>query len=511
MMKTFKKAFVCFLSLLMMVVLSAFACLSPTMHMSYAQAMTYENYDFTTISDTESIRFVEWHNVDIPKKIENSPDLGSITSSIIKQVARNRDFVFTYNYDEMQQYAETIQVLVNHYFTANNSIALASNSSYQLQYNTVQDANGNWVTSGGAYDVRWASYNCYAYALHRSEEVPFYNHTTGQYQLGDMSGVGSFSDCNSIQDVVEIVEADLQAMGYSNISSSTSIPTITDDQLLICVRINTFDFHFMRYDLVTDAWYHKPGNTAVLKYNYEPNYNLPWIGEKSVNGMESENYNSYTEDIYFIKYDKNKVDISYSTYDLSYDLDVNAGKDSILEIDCGTYNKTYDFNITATSSIKVELYGREMNLIESYTGTDISFSKMLSNTIYYLKGNFVDVNTAGTINIEIIREHSHFSEVLSWEYYNRFSHRGICACGELVERTHVVNQADIQNNRAPCLECHAILDLRYDVAINNVRKVSLNGSYILPNGIIVLVEEDIEAYFAGTLTFYDVEEGPVIQ
>ena len=29
-----------------------------------------------------------------------------------------------------------------------------------------------------------------------------------------------------------------------------------------------------------------------------------------------------------------------------------------------------------------------------------------------------------------------------------------------------------------------------------------NGSFILPDGIIVLVDEDIEAYFAGTLEFY---------
>ena len=33
--------------------------------------------------------------------------------------------------------------------------------------------------------------------------------------------------------------------------------------------------------------------------------------------------------------------------------------------------------------------------------------------------------------------------------------------------------------------------------------VSINGSYILSNGVIVLVEEDIESYLDGTLQFYD--------
>ena len=35
---------------------------------------------------------------------------------------------------------------------------------------------------------------------------------------------------------------------------------------------------------------------------------------------------------------------------------------------------------------------------------------------------------------------------------------------------------------------------------------SENGSYILPNGVIVLVDEDVEAYFGGTLDFYYYEE-----
>ena len=52
-----------------------------------------------------------------------------------------------------------------------------------------------------------------------------------------------------------------------------------------------------------------------------------------------------------------------------------------------------------------------------------------------------------------------------------------------------------------------MLDLRYDV-VNGIskKKVSINDSYILLDGIIVLVKEDIEAYFAGTLIFYDNDE-----
>ena len=47
--------------------------------------------------------------------------------------------------------------------------------------------------------------------------------------------------------------------------------------------------------------------------------------------------------------------------------------------------------------------------------------------------------------------------------------------------------------------------------INNVSQVTANGSYILPSGIIVLVDSDIEAYLNGTLVFYDKDSLPVVQ
>ena len=47
--------------------------------------------------------------------------------------------------------------------------------------------------------------------------------------------------------------------------------------------------------------------------------------------------------------------------------------------------------------------------------------------------------------------------------------------------------------------------------LNSITQVTSNGSYILPNGIIVLVDADIEAYLNGTLVFYDKDDLPVVQ
>ena len=77
---------------------------------------------------------------------------------------------------------------------------------------------------------------------------------------------------------ISAYKENLEKMGYTNIFSTPSIQAITDDQELICIRMCEVDYHFMRYDIETNAWYHKPGLTAVLKYNYVPsnNYVVVW-------------------------------------------------------------------------------------------------------------------------------------------------------------------------------------------------------------------------------------------
>ena len=42
---------------------------------------------------------------------------------------------------------------------------------------------------------------------------------------------------------------------------------------------------------------------------------------------------------------------------------------------------------------------------------------------------------------------------------------------------------------------------------NNVFPMSINGSYILPNGVIVLVDDDFEDYINGTLVFIYLNDG----
>jgi len=81
-------------------------------------------------------------------------------------------------------------------------------------------------------------------------------------------------------------------------------------------------------------------------------------------------------------------------------------------------------------------------------------------------------------------------------------------CNYTVEEPHAVSLEDYMdgNNIVTCRGCNRTFDKNSgQFVINNINELQRteNGSYILPNGIIILVEEDIQAYLDGTLIFRD--------
>ena len=229
--------------------------------------------------------------------------------------------------------------------------------------------------------------------------------------------------------------------------------------------------------------------------------------------------NAYNAVKYVLTNYSETMTLNYDTKSLSQSVDSSSTffneKNYFLKLDVNNPFE-YDFTISSSNLMEITLYDSSFNEIDititqTNGGLTNQFAHYLSYGSYYLKVNFTNENANGVITTTIVGEHYHSPSL--WMYYSRISHRGRCSCGEWVEKPHVVNISEVVNYQAECLECHAMLDLRYDVAtggINN-RKVSINGSYILPNRIIVLVEEDIEAYFAGTLIFYDEDETLVTQ
>ena len=58
-----------------------------------------------------------------------------------------------------------------------------------------------------------------------------------------------------------------------------------------------------------------------------------------------------------------------------------------------------------------------------------------------------------------------------------------------------------------------MLDLTTDdatIGVAGISLVTINGSYVLSNGVVVLVDSDIEDYMAGTLSFYAPNDIPEV-
>lgn len=175
----------------------------------------------------------------------------------------------------------------------------------------------------------------------------------------------------------------------------------------------------------------------------------------------------------------------------------------------------YKFSMSSTEPLNVTLYDSNLNATDitptySNGNCTINLSQDLAFGTYYLRVNFADDADSGVINVTI-PAHTHIYD--DWQYYSHSSHISACKCGRTAfeKAPHTIRTSDIVNFHAPCLGCHYLLDLREDVAISpygSGLKVSVNGSYICPSGIVVLVDEDVDAYFAGTLRFYDQDQLP---
>lgn len=178
------------------------------------------------------------------------------------------------------------------------------------------------------------------------------------------------------------------------------------------------------------------------------------------------------------------------------------------------YSQTFTFNVVGNASqVNVDLYDSEMNKIQlskawSNSNKTVSFTAELSAGTYYLS-SYYSTSGSGTINISISHTHSY----TCYAKYSKTHHIEACACGEkgTTISPHVVKLGSEVGNYANCMYCGQFINLDDTIVstpASNAGKVTPNGSYILPNGIIVLAEEDIEAYENGTLIFYDKDKLP---
>ena len=137
---------------------------------------------------------------------------------------------------------------------------------------------------------------------------------------------------------------------------------------------------------------------------------------------------------------------------------------------------------------------------------DMSLPIPLSGTEHgrkCLDCNYVDESTVGTHSFN------------SWVYVNNTTHRSTCSgCNARGTKTASHAFMPLEGSlldRVVCIGCGYTKNTGSDSGqiIMSITKVSANGSHILSDGTIMLVEEDVEAYLNGTLVFYDKDNLPV--
>ena len=260
-------------------------------------------------------------------------------------------------------------------------------------------------------------------------------------------------------------------MGYSNVDTHTTIPTITSSQELICVRRTTYDeddpydndYHFMRYDLETNAWYHKPGDTAVLKYNGIPTNDVDWNYEQSDNGTEGYANFKYDSDIVYITYTKNQfniaddletsVNIDNWVHLITDRMDLKYAVDVYYELNFGEYSR-YDITLESDYAFEYNIYSTSNDILNTdfaaiRTGSGTSITTTLDKTEgnkYYLRINFT-TDVASTVDVTVEHWHKYSYEPCG----SATHHLAKCNCGDEYQGRHVVEQTTAV--RAPCIRC----------------------------------------------------------
>ena len=182
-----------------------------------------------------------------------------------------------------------------------------------------------------------------------------------------------------------------------------------------------------------------------------------------------------------------------------------------------SFTEEFTFTLSGVgSSVDITLYDSEMNEIpitKTWQGNQwtVQFTKELTPGTYYVAGSYDNTTGGTTLNLSVSHEHTYSD----WVSISETRHKECCECGVTGTTTgaHVTKASSIVNGKSYCIYCGYLVTLSggFIPIIQNVAKISINGSYILPNGIIVLVDEDVEAYMNGTLVFYDKDKVPELQ
>lgn len=459
----------------------------------------------------------------------------------------------------------------------------ASESTSTLNDSEVLNDQGEWVNDGSNFSRAPGIYNCYAYAIGRVDGNRFYNVNQNDliYQPGDLFWDYKNELIYDTDIIKNKVRQDLEITGHTNIlfyDGFDIIPKLNENQELICFRVGVSGYHFMKYDSNTNAWYHKPGSFAILKYTANqgiPSNDKTWSDERiDSGGVVLASQIDFNGPIIFITYTKPQLNVPLDdelqqnlnikgkryvccdgTYVCSCNIQqLSGGMDSLCEIivpESGCYTIEIETptvrynNNTAIASFNYEIYSYNMyngdyDVLKSGSGQSGStFTETVNLTAYndyndgsndwqyqaykhYIRLDFGRANTSDqTVNVSITHTHSyshHYEQNTvayhkaycecgehtlshhSVEYYmyTSLQHKATCYCGYTYYEPHVF---PISASHKICLRCGQMAGSG-GIQIESTDEIIYltdSGSYLCPDGTVMLSDIDVELYLAGEL------------
>ncbi len=231
-----------------------------SINVAYGQeSVDSEKEKLSELSAEECIQFIISNGVNVSDGYLEKETFGEFVKTIIFSIERNPRWVNSFNLVSTYELAEEIREVVNDYYGNMDYMGLSLMSAVAL--------------TDSQYVLPWSSgypsYNCYGYA------IKVYNGGTFDPGFKINTPVTEKTDA---QTIAAMSGYDLRTLGYSAARYSATRPSsIGSGETLICVRRGEYDYHFMR--CMGTYWNNKPGQTAVLKYKYEPSYSRQWINE----------------------------------------------------------------------------------------------------------------------------------------------------------------------------------------------------------------------------------------
>lgn len=184
-----------------------------------------------------------------------------------------------------------------------HNMGIIEGESYNSLQNVQVATNYTLVdnTLVGSWSSTYYNYNCYGYALGRTDIF---------------RDPGCFSETNfsltmSISEMADIVLADLNALGYSGVKVTSKPVSLPDAWTqVICIRknINNVDYHFMKMASNLNTWRHKPGHTQILQWNYTSPGAKTWVAEYvGSDNVAAYSGITYSSQIYYIVFKSNNA------------------------------------------------------------------------------------------------------------------------------------------------------------------------------------------------------------